>query len=153
MHLVDVPPDQLYLRFATFDALTDGDDDLDLYVFYCPDNINCNRIGLSGEPTSQEQFNLAVPAAGRYAVLVHGFETDQVAGGPGANYTLLGWSFGLIDDQLNLRADGPSFVAAGSVETVTIDWDNLQTDTIYLGGISHNTPQGLVELTIVTIGN
>ncbi len=153
LHLIDVPADQLYLRFATFDALTDGDDDLDLYIYYCPDNVNCNRIGVSGGPTSQEEFNQPVPAAGRYAVLVHGFETDEVSGGPGANYTLLAWSFGLIDDQLNLRANGPSFVAAGSVETITIDWDNLQADTIYLGGISHNTPQGLVELTIVTIGN
>ncbi len=153
VHLIDVPENQLYLRFALFDALTDGDDDLDLYIYYCPDNVNCNRIGVSGEPTSQEQFNQAVPAAGRYAVLVHGFETDQVAGGPGSNYTLLAWSFGLIDDALNLRAEGPAFVTAGSTETITINWENLQTDTIYLGGISHNTPQGLVELTIVTIGN
>ena len=153
VHLIDVPADQLYARFSLFDALTDGNDDLDLYLYYCPDNVNCNRIDVSGEPTSQEEINVPLPAAGRYAVLVHGFETDQDQGGAGANYTLLAWSFGLIDDQLNLRADGPSFVAAGSVETVTIEWEGLQADTIYLGGISHNTPQGLVDLTIVTIGN
>ena len=153
VHLIDVPADQLYARFALFDALTDGDDDLDLYVYYCPDGINCNRIGLSGEPTSQEQFNVALPAAGRYAALVHGFETDQVQGGPGANYTLLAWSFGQIDDQQNLRADGPGFVTAGSTEVITIEWEGLPADSIYLGGISHNTPQGLVDLTVITIGN
>ena len=67
-HLIDVPADQLYLRFAMFDALTDGDDDLDMYVYYCPDNVNCTRIGQSGEPTSQERFDQFRPLAGRYAV-------------------------------------------------------------------------------------
>jgi hypothetical protein len=45
------------------------------------------------------------------------------------------------------------FVGAGTIGTVTIDWSALSSNTIYLGGVSHNTPQGLSELTIVTIGN
>lgn len=151
--LFEVPENQLYLRFSLFDALTDGDDDLDLYVYYCPDGNICNRIGESGSNTSQEEFNLALPAAGIYAVLVHGFETDEINGGPGANYSLLGWSFGLVDDAGNLGVTAPSFVAAGTTETLRIDWTNLASDTIYLGGISHTSPQGLVGLTIVTIGN
>ena len=52
----------------------------------------CNKIGESGELTSEEQFDVFRPAAGLYAVLVHGFKTDQVAGGPGANYQLLAWA-------------------------------------------------------------
>lgn len=152
-HLIDVPADQLYLRFALFDSLTDGDDDLDLYVYFCPDNVNCNKIGESGEPTSQEELNVFRPAAGRYAVLIHGFQTDEVAAGPGANYTLLGWSFGNNDDQGNMTASGPAFVNAGSTEIVTVNWNGLLPDTIYLGGISHNTPNGLAALTIIRIGN
>jgi hypothetical protein len=35
--------------------------------------------------TSDEQNNIAQPLPGSYELLVHGFETDQVAGGPGAN--------------------------------------------------------------------
>ncbi len=31
-----VPPNQLYLRVALFNEFTDGTDDLDLYLFYCP---------------------------------------------------------------------------------------------------------------------
>lgn len=151
--LFEVPENQLYLRFALFDALTDGDDDLDMYIYYCPDGNICNRIGESGSTTSQEQFNLALPAAGIYAVLVHGFETDEVNGGPGSNFSLLGWAFGQVDDVGNLGVTAPSFVAAGTTERLRIDWANLASDTIYLGGISHNTPQGLVGLTIVTIGN
>ena len=153
MHLIDVPVDEVYLRFSLFDTLTDGNDDLDMYVYYCPDNINCTKLGDSGEASSQEEFNVLLPAAGRYAVLIHGFETDQVAGGPGANYSLLGWSFGLVDDQGNMTASGPAFVNAGSTEDVTVSWTGLLPDTIYLGGISHNTPQGLSAITVLRIGN
>jgi subtilisin family serine protease len=152
-HLIDVPADQAYLRFALYDELTDGEDDLDMYVYYCPDSVNCTKLGESGEPTSREQFNVLLPGAGRYTVFVHGFDTDNVAGGPGAHYTLLGWAFGLIDDQGNMTASGPGFVNAGTTENVNVGWSGLASGTIYLGGISHNTPQGLVAITVVTIQN
>ncbi len=152
-HLIDVPADQAYLRFALFDTLTDGDDDLDLYIYYCADLINCVRIGESGEPTSQEEVNFLLPAGGRYTVLVHGFDTDEFSGGTGANYSLLAWSFGLDDDQGNMTVAGPAFVNAGSTENVTVNWSGLLSDTIYLGGISHNTPQGLSGITVIRIGN
>ncbi|MBT8092960.1 MAG: S8 family serine peptidase [Gammaproteobacteria bacterium] len=153
-HVISVPADQLYARFSLFDALTDGDDDLDMYVYYCgADGTNCSKIGESGEPTSEERFDVFRPAAGLYAVLVHGFETDQLAGGAGANYQLLAWSIGDIDDQGNMTASGPAFVSANTTASVTISWAGLLSNTIYLGGISHNTPQGLSGLTIITIGN
>ncbi len=84
--------------------------------------------------------------------MVHGFETDDSdAGGAGANFTLLAWSFGLNDDQGNMTAAGPGFVNAGTTANVDVDWNNLEADTIYLGGISHNTPQGLVAITVINI--
>ena len=113
----------------------------------------CSKVGESGEPTSDEQFNIFRPAPGVYGVYVHGFETDQINGGQGANYQLLAWSIGVIDDKGNMTASGPAFVSAGTIGDVTIDWSGLLSDTIYLGGVSHNTPQGLSELTIITIGN
>mgnify|MGYP001812299464 FL=1 len=154
-HVISVPANQLYVRFALFDALTDGDpDDLDMYVYYCgTDGANCIKIGESGEPTSQERFDVYRPAEGFYAVMIHGFETDEILGGPGANYQLLGWAFGVVDDKGNMNASGPAFVAAGTTQTVTVDWANLLGNTIYFGGISHNTPQGISGLTLLTIGN
>ena len=153
-HNISVPSDQLYARFSLFDALTDGDDDLDMYVYYCgADGTSCSKIGASGEPTSEEQFNVYRPAAGLYTVLVHGFETDPVAGGPGANYQLLAWAIGNNDDKGNLTASGPAFVNPGDTADIAVTWSDLLSNTIYLGGISHNTPQGVSGLTIVTIGN
>lgn len=157
-HLVDVPANQLYLRFSLFDALTDGDDDLDLYLYYQPGLCNPLdfrgiRITESGNPTSEEQVNVYRPAVGCYGALVHGYETDEVSGGPGANYTMLAWAFGITDDQSNMTATGPGFVNSGVTENITVNWANLSSNTIYLGGISHNAPQGLVGLTLITIGN
>jgi subtilisin family serine protease len=152
-HLIDVPANEAYLRFALFDTLTDGDDDLDLYIYHCPDNVNCFRVGESGEPTSNEEVNFLLPTGGRYAALVHGFATDNVSGGAGANYQLLTWSFGLVDDQRNMTATGPAFVNAGTSGTVTVNWSSLQADTIYLGGVGHNTPTGLAAITVIRIGN
>ena len=152
-HLIDVPEGEAYLRFALFDYYTDGNDDLDMYVYYCADNVNCSKVGESGGPTSEEEVNFLLPAGGRYAVLIHGFQTDQVAGGPGANYSLFGWSFGLNDDQGNMTASGPAFVTAGSTEDITVNWQGLASDAIYLGGISHDTPQGLSAITVIRIGN
>lgn len=153
-HAIEVPADQLFLRFSLFDALTDGDDDLDMYVYYCGiDGSFCNKIGESGETTSEEEFNLFNPAAGIYGVYIHGFEADPINGGEGANYDLFGWSIGIIDDKGNMSASGPAFVSSGTTSDITVNWSGLFPDTLYLGGISHNTPQGLPELTIVTIRN
>ena len=153
-HVISVPAGQLFARFALFDALSDGDDDLDLYVYYCGlDGSSCTRIGESGEPTSDERFDVYRPAEGLYAVHVHGFETDQVQGGPGANYQLLAWGLGISDDRGNMSASGPAFVNAGTTGTVDVDWAGLISNTIYLGAISHNTPQGLSSITLITISN
>jgi len=52
-----------------------------------------------------------------------------------------------------MTASGPATVNAGTTEIVTVDWFNLNSDTIYLGGISHITPQGLTGVTLITIRN
>jgi subtilisin family serine protease len=154
-HIRVVPPNQLFLRFSLFDALTDGDDDLDLYVYYCGlDGSNCSLIDVSGSQTSQEQINIYQPTPGVYGVYVHGFETDQTPpGGPGAYYDLLTWSIGEVDDVGNMTASGPALVGTGTTAEVTVNWSGLLSNTLYLGGISHISQQALAELTIVTIGN
>lgn len=149
-HLVEIPPDQLFARFALFDEYTDGNDDLDLYLFYCPDDL-CTQIGQSGSFTSAEEINLVSPAAGLYAVLVHGFETDELAGGAGARYTLFGWSIGADDVVGNLSVTYPVTVSDGDRVDLAIDWGILDPATRYLGAISHNTPNGLYALTLLTI--
>ena len=155
-HIIIVPDGEIFLRFSLFDALTDGNkDDLDLYVYHCPIGLDClfldnyTKIGQSGGEFSTEQVDILSPEGGTYAVYVHAFETDNETGGPGAIYTLLAWSFGI--DQGNMTATGPAFVNVGDTEDITVNWNNLTLGTIYLGGIAHNTPDGPVALTVISI--
>jgi len=152
-HTYVVPADQAFLRFSLFDSLTDGEDDLDMFVFYCPDDVNCEKIGESGGETSREQFDVLFPAGGTYIVFVHGFGTDNVAGGPGTKYSIIAWQFGIDDDQGNMTVTAPALVNAGTISDITIEWSGLLPDTIYLGGISHNTPDGFSGLTVIAIQN
>lgn len=149
-HLIEVPPDQLYARFALFDEDTDGSDDLDLYLFYCPSN-QCFQVGESGSFTSAEEIDVVAPAPGTYAVLVHGFETDEVTGGAGALYRLYAWSFGTVDLVGNLSVVYPTTVADGDRADLEIAWGPLDPATRYLGAVSHNTPTGRYGLTLLRI--
>ena len=139
-HAIDVPPDQLYMRVALFDEYTDGDDDLDLYLFYCP-NDECTQVGQSGEFTSTERIDMTEPKPGRYVALVHGFQTDEVAGGPGANYSLFAWSVPLANaDAGNLTFAAPTVAQEGQRLDVETQWSGLEEGTRYLGVILHSTP-------------
>ena len=148
-----VPPDQLYLRFSLFDSLTDGNDDLDMYIYYCPGNAPCTEIGNSGGQTSAEEFNVFLPGAGDYVIYVHGFATDNAAGGPGARYQLAAWQIGLDDNVGNMTVTAPAVVSSGTTADIQVDWTGLLANEIYLGAVSHTTPQGLVGITVIEITN
>jgi subtilisin family serine protease len=152
---ITVPPGQLYLRVALFDEYTDGNDDLDLYLFYCPDGTtsSCSQVGQSGAFTSNEKIDVTTPTQGLYIVAVHGFETDQVAGGPGANYSLFVWSFGVDDNVGNAVVTGPGSVNAGDRVELGLSWARLAPGTRYLGAVSHETPRGLYALTILDVSS
>jgi len=147
-------PGELFMRVALFDELTDGNDDLDLYLYRCFSAASpiatCTALGQSGGFTSQEQIDVFAPEAGNYAVIVHGFEPDQIAGGPGANYELFAWSFG-ADDAGNLRVEDPDrSVIDGDRLSFDYDWGPLDPDTIYLGALLHNTSGGaFISITTV----
>jgi subtilisin family serine protease len=149
-HGLTVPPDQLYLRIALFNEFTDGADDLDLYLFYCPNN-QCVQVAQSGGLTSDEEIDVTLPQAGEYLVLVHGYETDDVTGGPGANYSLFTWSVGKNDVVGNLAVTAPTSVSAGDRLELDVSWASLDPGMLYLGAISHNTPNGLYSLSVVNV--
>ena len=79
-HTVSVPAGTAYTRISLFDEYTDGDDDLDLYVFTSAGAF----VGGSGSGTSAEQVDLLLPAADDYIVVVHGWQTD----GADSNYAV-----------------------------------------------------------------
>jgi hypothetical protein len=151
-------PDTAYARIELRDELTDGNDDLDLYVWECDAvTFGCSQIGASTSGTSAEKVDIllpkeftdfGVPGSVIYVIDVHGWQTE----GPDANYTMLLWDFGLVDDAGNMTVD-PTNVAAtlGAAQTLTVDWTGLDEAQKYLGAISHSSPGGLEGLTLISV--
>src|SRR5690606_5737335 len=108
-------------------------------------------VAESGGFTAEEEINLILPEPGLYAVLVHGFETDPVGGGPGANYDLFAWSVGISDFVGNMSVNAPTTVADGDHFELGLDWSGLSAGTRYLGALSHTTPTGIYSLSVVDI--
>ena len=150
-HFFTLSAGELFMRVALFDELTDGADDLDLYLFHCPTPTTCTQVGQSGSFTSAEEIDLVFPEPGLYAALVHGFETDQVAGGPGADYDLFAWSLGPGDDAGNLRIVTPGTVNEGDRLNFAYDYGPLAEGTRYLGAVTHNTPFGRFYISLITV--
>ena len=143
LHFVTIPADTEYARFSLFDDYTDGDDDLDLYIFG-PDTAGFPQVGGSGSGTSEEEVNLAAPAPGIYIAVVHGWQTD----GPDSNYTLFNWVFGPGVGNMTITA--PTAATLGATESVKVDWTGLDEGTKYLGAVSHNYSGGS-RLTLLSV--
>jgi len=139
----DVPDNAVYLRVSLRDEDTDGDDDLDLYLYGCQNEFFCDEVGLGGRFDSNEQIDILFPFEGEYYIDVHGFNTDEVTGGPGAVYTLSVWVIGADDDRGNLSVIAPNVAIPGNTDPVSVNWSGLDA-VRYLGGITHANAPGLI---------
>jgi subtilisin family serine protease len=154
-YLAEVPEGTAFARWATFNEYTDGNDDVDLYLYYCP-NFRCSFVDSSANVDANEEVSVVLPAnnpsiTDPYLVFVHGYETD----GPSAEVLLFSWTVGLVDDAGNMTVSAPGSATIGATETVTIDWSGLFTGPggKQLGAISHSDADGLQELTLINITN
>lgn len=144
--LVVVPAGTAFTRISLFDDYTDGDDDLDLYIFG-PDTAGFPFQGGSGSGTSAEQVNMLFPAPGLYLAAVHGWQTD----GPDANYTLFDWSVSATPGgSLNIDS-APASATIGSTESIDLSWAGLDLDMKYLGAVSHSDAGGVFSLTLIDV--
>lgn len=138
---MNVPAGTAYARFSLFDAFTDGEDDLDVYIY----NPGGTLVGVSGGGTSAEQVNLTAPAAGTYKVYVHGWQTD----GPDANYTLFSWNVPSSSSG-NLTVTAPATATLGTSANVTVAWSGLDPAKKYLGRIIYTGSTGM-PVTVISI--
>ncbi len=145
IHWLNLPAGAAYARFSLFDADTDGNDDLDLYVFG-PSATGWGQLGGSGSATSAEEVNVDNPAGGTYAVVVHGWQTD----GADANYTLSAWavwpgSYG------NMSVNAPTSATLGGTGSVQASWNGLVAGTRYLGAVSYSDGASFFDKTVVSV--
>jgi hypothetical protein len=130
VHEVAVPAGTEYARFSLFDDYTDGNDDLDLYVFDPDDEF----AGGSGSGTSEEEVSIDEPAAGTYTVIVHGWQTD----GADANYTLFSWNVPAEDAGNMTVTSSEATAVLGETATISVEWAALEAGTKYLGAVAYN---------------
>jgi len=152
--------DDLLLRVALYDELTNGNDDLDIYLYYC------HNLGLQGtcqeperelvasgvEPnTSNELVEVLNPSSGTWIIDVHGYNTDPNNNGR-ANFRLYSWAFGRNADAGNLKLTGlPSAAEAGQTANISLGWQSLPKGR-WLGGVSHLGSNGAaLGMTIVEV--
>ena len=151
--------DNELLRVALFsaDAMTDGDADLDLYLYYC---------GVSGGPcvifdqepyasatadTTDELIDVAKPLTGTWVIDVHGHST---ADGNPADFRLYAWAFGSDIAANNLTLTNiPASAEPGVTTDIAAGWDNL-AEGLWLGGITHYGDGGApLATTVIEVDN
>jgi hypothetical protein len=144
-----------YMRVALFDENTTGDDDLDLYVYYCPTLIECETPLYSGSFDSNEQVDIRLPKVGNYIIDVHGFDTEGV----NTDFDLYVWTVGTTDHLGNPVLTAPAGATDGTKGTVTVSWDGLETHRdglelkAHLGTVTHDdqNPDAVLPLEITVI--
>lgn len=146
VHTIPVAAGTHHLRAALFDGLTDGADDLDLYLFAPGEYPGGDLADDSGTVTSAEQVDVSDPVAGDWTLVVHGWQTD----GADSNYQLFTW---LVDDvdAGNLSVTAPPTATIGETATVDLAWSGLDAATRFLGVVGYHDGVDEIGSTLVSI--
>lgn len=156
-YVLDLPVGTVYAQWSLFNEYVDGNHDLDLYLFYCPDFL-CTQIDSSGNAASNERVSVTLPVTDPtiddpYVVFVHGYNTER---GAPAQFILFDWTDPNVGpDAGNMTVSGPASATIGQTATLNVNWAGLSTGAgaKQLGAISHNDGTGIKGLTIVSITN
>jgi hypothetical protein len=126
-YTMTVPGGTVVARFALFDEHTDGDDDLDLYVYK-----DGKQVGRSIGWDSNDRVTLHNPEPGNYVVYVHAWATE----GPDANFTLFRWLVP-AQDAGNTVVSAPPKAQPYEPGKIRLTFDPLPTGVKYLGVVVH----------------
>ena len=133
---VEVSEGSNFARVSLFDGRTDGNDNLDLYLF----DATGEFVSRSAGPTSNEEVNLTNPAPGQYSAVVHGLETD----GPDANFTLYSWVLGATRAG-NMSVTAPPQATLAKGATIGLSFSQLEPGVSYLGSVAYSGAPAMRE--------
>ena len=142
VHSFNVPAGTTLARFQLFDEFTDGEDDLDLYLYH-----EGTLVGTSAGATAAERIDLGKPDAGAYKLYVHGWQTD----GTSAVYTLFDWFVPSTAAGNMTVTSSTSSATVGGTANITASWSGLTAGTKYLGRIRYSSGASEIGSTIVGI--
>jgi subtilisin family serine protease len=147
VHDFNVTSGTTLARFQLFDEFTDGEDDLDIYLYRVGDGGSLTLVGQSAGGTAAERIDVPTPAAGTYKLYVHGWQTD----GTNAVYTLFDWLVPSTAAGNMSVSSSTSSATVGGTADITVSWSGLTAGTKYLGRVSYRDGSGEIGSTIVTI--
>jgi subtilisin family serine protease len=147
VHSFTVPTGTTLARFQLFDEFTDGNDDIDLYLYRVGTGGALTLVGSSAGGTSAERIDIHAPAAGTYRLYAHGWQTD----GTNAVYTLFSWLVPSTAAGNLTVASSTSSATVGGTANVTASWSGLTAGTKYLGRISYSDGSSEIGSTIVNV--
>ena len=151
---VTVAPGTRYLRVVTASTDAGAADDIDLYLLCpggtCPDGSAA--LASSGFDTSDEVIDILDPAPGEYLIDVHGYDTDETVGGPGANFEVGIWTLASAGGEGSFAVTAaPSAASVGASGEVTVAWQGLQASEDYLGLVTHSDGSRELGQTLVEV--
>ena len=130
---------------------------MDLYLIYCPSDINllCTIDDASLSATATERIGVKFPKDDgteddAYFLVIHGYETQ---GGQDANLVLFNWN--AAADEGNMTVTAPTTATRGQTDTVDVSWTGLSTGagSKQVGAISHSDANGPIDVTSIEITN
>jgi subtilisin family serine protease len=145
-----------YWAGGTREATTTPGSDLDVYLFYDAANDGftlSDLIAFSADGDNEEIVELALPAAGSYRLLVHGWGTP---GGAGSTFSRHDWRVDQAASDsgtLVATANGgdPAAVTTGQTVPITAQASGLTTVTQYRGIVTYSDGALTIGSTVVVI--
>ncbi len=149
-----------FARWSTDDPYTSGDDNVDLYLYFC-EAFSCGLIDSSTGPGSKESVEVAFPqtntdiAGGTgYLVITHAVDTQDALP---AGVAVFFQAFGIDNVVGNFSIDdAPASAVSGATGTIDYSWSGLSTGagSRQLGAVSFSTPDGSIQgLTLINVTN
>jgi hypothetical protein len=149
---VTVTPGTAFMRVALNGTDAGSTDDIDLYLLCPAQQCSDGRQGYaSNRDGADEVLDIIAPDPGVYTIDVHGYQTDDVTGGPGANFALRAWT---VDDAATagaLTVSAPSAATAGGTGTINVAWQGLAPGSVYLGIVTHADAERVLGRTLVEV--
>jgi hypothetical protein len=145
-----------YWAGGTFEATTEANSDLDVWVLYDEDNDGFDwdedLIAFSADGDSEEIVELIHPEDGEYRMIVHGWGTPDGA----STYTLHRWMVAGTADDGSLSAHAgtgdPFAVSSNDTVEITVDYTDLSSvGTQYRGLVDYDDGTDVIGSTVVII--
>jgi hypothetical protein len=134
-----------FLRVAIPPEATEGEADLDVYVF----DPSGTMVATSTSGGTDEEVNISSPADGTWTVYVHGWQ----APGGDSDYTMFTWIVSATPGGNMEVTAAPTAATLGATETIEATWLGATAGGWHLGAVSHTGEDGLMGLTLVNVDN